>query len=164
MSGEDLARRAVACAGWMPGMRTIPEKQTGRVFRAIRDEHMPVRFIREAGPSGFGWGLDIDRTRGGAAVFWFKHVDPDETNEVALPDLDDAATVGCLEGRLFESWPGARISIKVDPWVTAGPLAEIVIRTKFGEPPRSFVARGPRARVEAIIAALEAAPKTGGAS
>ena len=21
MSGEDLARRAVACAGWMPGMR-----------------------------------------------------------------------------------------------------------------------------------------------
>ena len=82
--------------------------------------------------------------------------------DILIPDLDDAATVGCLEARLFESWPGARISIKVDPWVTAGPLAEIVIRTKFGEPPRSFVARGPRARVEAIIAALEAAP-TGGA-
>ena len=143
MSGEDLARRAVACAGWMPGMRV--------------DTGHRVLYLTEG-----SWLFVVDDDGG---TRWL-HVEDDEDRPVdhALPDLDDAATVGCLEARLFESWPGARISIKVDPWADAGPLAEIVIRTKFGAPPRSFVARGPRARVEAIIAALEAAPKTGGAS
>ncbi len=88
--------------------------------------------------------------------------------DILIPDLDDAATVGCLEARLCAAWPGARISIDLDPWADPErhqvPCAEVSIYPAPGEPCRSFFGRGPRARAEAIIAALEAAPKTGGAS
>lgn len=97
--------------------------------------------------------------------------DDDECSPVTIGvmlDLDDAATVGCLEARLLESWPGARISIDVDPWADPErhqvPSAEVRICPAPGEPCRSFFGRGSRARVEAIIAALEAGPKAGGAS
>lgn len=76
-----------------------------------------------------------------------------------VPDLDDAATVGCLEARLFSAWPGARISIEVDPWAAAEPLAEVTICPSPGEPCRRFRGQGQRGRVQAIIAALEAAPR-----
>lgn len=88
--------------------------------------------------------------------------------DILIPDLDDAATIGCLEARLYAAWPGARISIDLDPWADPErhhvPCAEVRICPAPGEPCRSFFGRGTRARVEAIIAALDAAPKAGGAS
>ena len=147
MSGEDLARQALACAGWMSGMRV--------------DTGHRVLYLTEG-----SWLFVVDDDGG---TRWM-HVEDDEERPVdhAMPDLDDAATVGCLESRLFAAWPGARISIDLDPWADPErhhvPCAEVRICPAPGEPCRSFFARGPRARVEAIIAALDAAPKAGGAS
>ena len=89
----------------------------------------------------------------------------DECSPVSIGemlDLDDAATVGCLEARLLSAWPGARISIEVDPWAAAEILAEVTICPAPGEACRRFRGQGPHARVQAIIAALEAAPRQEG--
>lgn len=125
MSGEDLTHRAIACAGWMPGMRTLDGDRL-----SDRDVLVDVCIGIYDG---------------------------------ALPDLDDGATLGCLEERLFAAWPGARISIEVDPWADPErhqvPCAEVRICPAPDVACRSFFGRGPRARAEAIIAALEAAPR-----
>ena len=80
-------------------MRTLPERKTGRVFRAVagaKHDREPVRFVQESGPHGFGWGLHIHLGRGGAAVFGRASFDPDDTNEVARPDLTDPETIDRL--------------------------------------------------------------------
>jgi len=79
-------------------MLTLPERSTGRVFRAVADigAREPLRFVQESGPRGFGWFLHIDNGRGGAAVFGRTLYDPNDENEAAEPDLNDPATQGCV--------------------------------------------------------------------
>ena len=162
---DELSRRAFAAVGWTPGMRTMPEVSTGRAFRAVADvgAREPLRFVQEAGPHGFGWGLHIDHGRGCAAVFGRQQVDMLEVNEVALLDLDDATTLGCLEGRMLAAWPGARITIDLDPW-TLPACVEVRVCPAPGEPCHSFFGRGVHARAEALVAALEAAPRREGST
>jgi hypothetical protein len=74
---------------------------------------------------------------------------------VDLPDLDDPATLGCLLALVREAWPGARITIDIDPW-TVPTCVEVRVCPAPGEPCRSFFGRGP---AEALVAALEAAPR-----
>ena len=153
MSGEDLARRAVACAGWMPGMRTLPEKRTGRVFRAIADDdrRIKLRFAQESGPHGFGWGLNLDPDE--AAVFGFVQFDTHGTNEVALPDLDDPATLGCLLALVREAWGSHVSSIRTgDGW-------SVRHMGRDGWAAGLSVVGITPCEAEALVAALEAAPR-----
>jgi hypothetical protein len=79
---------------WLPGMLTKPERETGRVFRAVAgDDREPVRFVQESGHRGGGWTLHIDQGSG-AAVF-YRSYHPDADNEIAEPDLTDPATLKC---------------------------------------------------------------------
>jgi len=86
----------------------------------------------------------------------------DDWTTDALLDIDDAASLGCLEGRMLAAWPGARITIDLDPW-TVPTCVEVRVCPAPGEPCRSFFGRGEHARAEALVAALEAAPRREGA-
>ena len=128
---DELARRAIAAAGWMPGMRDVVDGD--RVLSvSTRGQVLWVR-----------WAV------AGEAFL-------DEGHRW-LPDLADPATLGCIESRMLAAWPGARITIDIDPW-TVPTCVEIRICPAPGVPCRSFFGRGQFARVEALVAALEAAP------
>jgi len=124
VSGEELARRAVACPGWrwLPGMR--------------------YQLINERGQIG-GWMRASDRTA---------HLDAldarDDTNEVALPDLDDPATLGCLLALVREAWgdPSASPRLEAGWW-------RVYVSSYPG------IAGGGATESEALVAALEAAPR-----
>lgn len=80
---QDLARRAVACPWWrwMPGMRaTWP------------DDGRPARRYGSPGETA-GWVSDYS---GKERIGW--------TDADALPDLDDAATLGWLLALVREVW------------------------------------------------------------
>ena len=90
----DLARRAVACAGWRPGMRTT----CGRIVYAI-ERGCPL-----------GVRMDDRRVRPDCAAI------PHD----ALPDLNDPATLGCLLALVREAHGSDRICVVpqygVDRW------------------------------------------------
>lgn len=142
MNGEELARYAAALAGWQAGMRYRESLPCAPWIR-VRETAERVREKND---------LIVQ--------------DDDECSPVAIGvmlDLDDAASLGCLEGRLLAAWPGARITIDLDPWADAERHQVAVVEVRIcpapGEPCRSFFGRGEHARAEAIVAALEAAPR-----
>ena len=119
-----LARRAVACKNWrwMPGMRTLD---------AMRVIHDPDRWpdrpcaIREGG--------------------WVDTAPPRPLKD-DLPDLADAATLGCLLTLVREAWgarPASMVNERTDRWAMFF----------LGGP----VVHGPT-EAEALVAALEGAP------
>lgn len=129
-----LARQLVSSPWWywMPGMRDIG----GARCESVR-KGMP-----------HAWVVD------GSVV-------PAEHDEGSLPDPADPATLGCAEiVLLHDAWPDARITIDIDPW-TVPTCVEIRICPAPGDPCRSFFGRGQFARAEALIAAIEAAPRPG---
>jgi hypothetical protein len=80
---DDLAKRAVACAGWrwMPGMLTV----TG--YRLVRPQHGMWRITQHAPEN---------------------HLDcVDVADHNFVPDLSDPATMGCLLALVREAWPNA---------------------------------------------------------
>ncbi len=78
----ELGRRAVACKGWrwMPGMRTL---------NAMRVVHAP--------------DLWPDRPCALREGCWIDTAPPRPLND-DLPDLSDAATLGCLLALVREAW------------------------------------------------------------
>ena len=93
---QALARRAVACAGWRPGMRTT----CGRIVYAI-ERGCPL-----------GVRMDDRRVRPDCAAI------PHD----ALPDLNDPATLGCLLALVREAWQDPTITThcwRVSPAVVA---------------------------------------------
>lgn len=80
---EALARRAVACRGWrwIPGMLTLSDER-------MLDDGWPEYDVREYGSSGVA-----------ECVKW--NLKP---KKGALPDLTDAATLGCLLALVREAW------------------------------------------------------------
>ena len=130
MTGEQivLARRAVACKGWkwMPGMRTL---------NAMRVVHDP--------------DLWPDRPCALREGCWIDTAPPRPLND-DLPDLSDAATLGCLLALVREAWGTAIIvSYSYDDglWETMWE----------GATAAGWCGRGDT-EAEALVAALECAP------
>jgi len=118
-----LARRAIACPRWrwMPGMVTTYGQRIARV-----DDD----------------GYTVAYTRGGH----LQTVEPD-----ALPDLTDAATLGCLLALVREAYndPFAHVEYELGEWIVwATPQGR---RGKYSISVR-------KTEADAIVAALEAAP------
>ena len=129
MTGVELARRAVACPGWrwMPGMR--------------------YQIVNERGQIG-GWMRASDRVSHLDALYPVAG-----ESEVALPDLDDPATLGCLLALVREAWGSHVSSIRTgDGWSVRhmGRDGWAVGLSVVGITP---------CEAEALVAALEAAPR-----
>jgi len=127
VTGEQivLARRAVACKGWkwMPGMRTL---------NAMRVVHDP--------------DLWPDRPCALREGCWIDTAPPRPLND-DLPDLSDAATLGCLLALVREAWGDPRAYVRASfgwEWITDYCVEKW--------PP------GGETEAEALVAALEAAP------
>ena len=133
-----LSRRAVACKGWrwMPGMTTV---QGERVVRMDDDGT-----LRLAAP----WGGTV----GATAVRSFF-----DSSGACLPDLTDAATLGCLLALVREAWgsPGfytARGDVRIKDTDRLGWDFFGYLRGK------SCKGMLYRSEAEALVAALESAP------
>jgi hypothetical protein len=130
---EELARRAVACKHWrwLPGMNTHADIGCGIAeMRILHNEH---------------------RDYLGDDELSFGSVSMSSTN--ALPDLTDAATLGCLLHLVREAWgePGANASRDAcGPWYVEWWCMETGTRR--------VIAFGHATEASALVAALEAAP------
>ena len=121
---NELARRAVACKGfrwrWMPGMLDV----SGRRVLCV-------------------WPDDL-------GIKW-SHI-PENCvvrDADALPDLTDAATLGCLLALVREAWESPKANVS---WVTYDKCM-VVFATGHAQ---KFLLASTEA--EALVAALEAAP------
>ena len=143
-----LARRAVACKGWrwLPGMLALPcsSDRTG-----VRGVHVRVVHVYE-GDGIAVWG-DISGVHGSWEEWRWRE-------EGRLPDLQDPATMGCLLALVRETWgdecAGTAYDEFADGWfwksrVRDGDGGNVCILGRF------------RHEAEALVAALEAAPKRG---
>ena len=129
-----LARRAVACKGWrwMPGMMRLRVTSPGMGDHLKREGRVP--------DGGDTWEYE---------------------NWPVIPDVTDAATVGCLLALVREAWN--------DPAYLWGGHAEVrrdsktlFVVLRFGHDANGFlverwVASG-ATEAEALVAALESAP------
>ncbi len=124
---EALARRAVACRGWrwMSGMLTLSGER-------MLDDGWPEYDVLEYGSSGVA-----------ECVQWNLKPPPG-----ALPDLTDAATLGCLLALVREAWgdPLTYMMAYYGRWTLCSDRYEEI------DPGDGAT------EAEALIAALEAAP------
>lgn len=153
-----LARRVVACRGWrwMPGMRAVG-----------KFPNYPVRI------HGFGENVqDPDDML--AADTWLPWQQPMEYGDHTydgpyLPDLSDAATLGCILALVREAWrcPTAyvrqgttrRVSDGVLAWEVCDLWLDAEACRALGVDRQGSVGSwGHGSEVEALVAALEAAP------
>lgn len=128
---EALGRRAVAAPGWrwLPGMRATRGPDGWRL-RGVGDG-------LAWDPEPEGWGYRSPEWPAGA-----------------LPDLSDAATVGCLLALVRER----RGLVYVEPRWDLGPPTSWEVYAQEARPKRpdpDFVCSGP-SEAEALVAALEA--------
>ena len=129
---EALARRAVACRGWrwIPGMLTLSDER-------MLDDGWPEYDVLEYGSSGVA-----------ECVKWNLKPPPG-----ALPDLTDAATLGCLLALVREAWGDPYLIATKERgscWIIAIHLCDaMLVGGRY--------IRG-ATEIEALIAALEAAP------
>ena len=136
MTGVELARRAVACPGWrwMPGMR--------------------YQIVNERGQIG-GWMRASDRVSHLDALYPVAG-----ESEVALPDLDDPATLGCLLALVREDWNDPHIyvrkSVTRNQWVAW--------RKRLRDDDDEVKVSEGRTEDESLVAALEAAPRREGST
>jgi hypothetical protein len=147
----ELARRAVACRHWrwLPGMRAVrcPDKPALCHIRHSEDDYREtnVRITAVLG-RGLWWGVgddDLDCDGYHAEASGDAHIG-------ALPDLSDAATLGCLLQLVRQA--------RQEPWYY--PTAQV-----YGGQVLWLVERPVRERqtlheseASALVAALEAVP------
>ena len=131
----ELAKRAVACKHWrwMPGMRALDSCNEEHPARVI-DERRSVVFEDNDGAIHEGVVSRSD-----------------------LPDLDDAATLGCLLALVREAWESHRGSDYVAS--TMHTASGWGVGARFGcEGLAAIVLPTFDTEAEALVAALEAAP------
>ena len=130
---KTLEQRAVACKGWrwMPGMRVAnddPETGDMRVVSVNGDE--AVTWLPR-------WGGSVTTS-----------------TSAMLPDLTDAATLGCLRAMVLDAYRETHEYVTVTISVDESDSARVGIYVGAGE---SYHYRG-KSLAEALVAALEGAP------
>lgn len=151
MSGVELARWAVACPvwRWMPGMRTTEGALVVSCADGIPTEVVFDGALMPAVWAGRGVTLEVVHN-GIARGSWY-------VLDGALPDLDDPATLGCLLALVREAWSEPEAFV-TRAWKMTCKMAS------HGRAPWCLVApssvgRDPDSEKEALVAALEAAPR-----
>jgi hypothetical protein len=151
-----LARRAVACRGWrwMPGMAVRSRLGDCRVAAASSALSFVGSYRREVKSRPYassGWA-HLEHTQGGVAGF---------EDTMPIPDLTDPATLGCLLALVREAFKnddrlwGGRVEVHQDSrrlFVVVCPEHD---HNEFLY--HRWIASG-ESEVEALVAALEAAP------
>ena len=133
-----LSRRVVACKGWrwLPGMRT-PEVLQAPPWRLPLWDNAVVLTAHEGEPVRVCTILGKVR----------------DLHPGAVPDLTDAATLGCLLALVREAWGDPKINV-----VPFG--ASVWVVAYAGWLHKKAIACG-ATEAEALVAALEAAPTPG---
>ena len=133
MSDEELAKRAKACKGWrwMPGMLAL------NGWRVVDPGRLLTAQKQSAPPPAWQNGTSIE---------WL-------SGPLALPDLTDPATLGCLLALVREAWAQARVVVYHQH---GQPSWEIDVELPDGSMPcvESAATEG-----EVLVAALEAAER-----
>ena len=142
-SDTDMERRALACKRWrwMPGMRDT------HGCRVVDVAHGELRL--------HDWSTYADPRHG--QDYWGT-VEVTTISESDVPDLDDPATLGCIEhGLLPAAWPGCAIKVMRYTTPSGAVFADVYVHDyKLPSNERFAVVYVPIG--EALIAALEAAP------
>lgn len=122
---KDLAERVVRCDKWrwMPGMR------------ALSSVSAPMRIHTD---DGVGW-YDDDRGVGYEGV-----LEDDDT-----PDLEDPATIGCLEALVFKAYRGRGLTIHRHPHMS--------VAYCVSTPTTTYAPKNTNSYAEALVCALETA-------
>lgn len=151
---EELGRRAVACPAWrwMPG---VADTRGGRVVERLMfagGVKLDNPSIRYAGPNGgASWhGERFFATHGPSGFM------------ALTPDFADRATIGCLEGLVIEAWDAPLMY--VEPCGGAFEPIRYEVRNLLGRiadgyPVQAFVGISAPTKVEALVLALERAPR-----
>lgn len=136
---SDLAKRAIACKGWMrmPGM--LAWHPNWRAFRVVN-----------VGLTGMHGACRYASPMGG--VEWAVVALPVPTSSDVLPNLSDPATLGCLLALVREAWgdPHLHVGRRIAGWG---------VWTSASTPLPQCVGKGDT-EAEALVAALEAAERT----
>lgn len=137
---EELARRAVACDGWrwMLGMLTTGGERVVDIEKVGSDER-----------DGIPWAIDLYYT-GPHELF------DNPRHAPWVPDLTDAATIGCLLALVREAWGDKCAHIRGSKR-DGGSLWRPLIEGPDGR--LTSVRSGVPSEAEALVDALEAAPK-----
>ena len=158
---EILARRAVACKHWrwMPGMAVVPRRDDALVEEdsGISFQASDIRITTEAfmicEPEHYFVDVSLmlnGKTRSYGSIF----------TKNLIPDLTDAATMGCLLAIVREAH-GFPVFVQVTPDVPKIPYAQVCYRREWANGiPLHAVIKGSdgQTEAEALVAALEAAP------
>ena len=134
-----LSRRAVACRGWrwMPGMQT--DSKFARVVTVDID-------------SGVACAAEEGASEDDCYAVWLDGVP-------VLPDLTDAATLGCLLALVREAWAAPRALVRLSANGKSFHVFD-VDRVTTGGNWAAFLCGDHRIQTEAeaLVAALESAP------
>jgi hypothetical protein len=150
-----LSRRAVACRGWrwMGGMlRCSPVLE--KAYFKWEPDVMPTERVRDEDPF-----TDADQRWSNASNAWVQ----------MLPDLADAATIGCLLALVREAWRCPTVYVRqsttrrVSDGVLAWEICDLWLDAEacraLGVPREGSVGSwGHGSEAEALVAALESAP------
>ena len=140
-----LSRRAVACKGWrwMGGMlRCSPVLE--KAYFKWEPDVMPTERVRDEDPF-----TDADQRWSNASNAWVQ----------MLPDLADAATIGCLLALVREAWAAPRALVRLSANGKSFHVFD-VDRVTTGGNWAAFLCGDHRIQTEAeaLVAALESAP------
>jgi hypothetical protein len=158
-----LSCRAVACKGWrwMPGMRTVHNPEYGV-------SGVPQTWVLPVSDGGL---IDVGQhyQRRGQFPSALGQCVPGGGLGTRLPDLQDAATLGCLLALVRKAWrcptvyvrqsTTRRVSDGVIAWEVCGPHLDAEACRALGVPREGSVGSwGHGSEAEALVAALESAP------
>lgn len=159
---EELGRRAVAAGWlWLPGaadtnggrvVKRLTPSVSVNVWNGVRAIPLARPSIRYARPNGgASWYDEADFTKNGPSGLM-----------ALIPDFADRATVACLEGLVIEAWDAPLMYVEPCGGVFEHfrfEVRNLLGRVADGYPVQAFVGISAPTKVEALVLALERAPR-----